>query len=178
MNNPIGVIDRLGLFGTFDFVRNYFRRNPSPVNLGGVGLGPTFENAPSVSAAVSAFNSRLHQEARAAAATACGKCPPNGTTTTEFSLSDPTTTDVRGEPGLYAVGGSTFFRRGSCSVVVNCNTGKYSYSCSSNFGIQDSFSDPLEGREAIGHPFELPGGTPYPIIHSFPRATSGGGKLC
>jgi len=158
-------------------VKNYFRKNPGPVNLGGVGLGPTFENSPSVSGAVSAFNTRLEQEARGAAAAACGKCPPDGTTSTGFSLSDPTTTNVRREPGLYAVGGSTFFRRGSCSVSVNCTTGEYSYSCTSNFGIQDSFSDPLEGRETFGRPFELPGGTPYPIIHSFPRTTSGGGRL-
>jgi hypothetical protein len=60
---------------------------------------------------------------------------------------------------------------------VNCTTGEYSYYGSSNFGIRDKFADPLEGREAFGHQFDLPGGTPYPIIHSFSRTTSGGGRL-
>jgi RHS repeat-associated protein len=175
-NNPVGIIDPFGLFGTLDFVKNYFRRNPSPVNLGGVGLGPAFESSPSVSSAISAFNARLERKARAAAAAACEKCPPDGTTT-GFSIADPTTTNVLREPGLFAVGGSHFFRRGGCSVSVTCTTGEYSYSCSSDFGILDSFSDPLEGEEMFGFPLEVPGGTPYPIIHSFRRTTSGGGRL-
>jgi hypothetical protein len=35
----------------------------------------------------------------------------------------------------------------------------------------------LEGEEMFGFPLEVPGGTPYPIIHSFRRTTSGGGRL-
>jgi len=175
-NNPITFRDPFGLFGTMDFVRNYFRRNPGPIDLGGVGLGGAFENSSSVRTEVAAFSTALGKEARAVAQNACGDCPDEPMTI-GFSLSDPSDTSVRGERGLYAVGGSTFFRRGSCSVVVNCKTGEYSYSCSSNFRIQDSFSDPLEGRETIGRPFELPGGTRYPITHTFSRGTSGGGRL-
>lgn len=176
-NNPIGFRDPFGLFDTRDFVGNYFTWDPAPIDLGAEGLDSAFENSSSVRNEVSAFSAALDQEARGVAQNACGGCPSGDSTTVGFSLARPSTTNVRGEPGLYAVGSSTFFRRGSCSVSVDCKTGKYSYACSSTFSIRDSFTDPLEGREAIGRAFEIPFGSPYPITHQFNRNTSGGGRL-
>jgi RHS repeat-associated protein len=176
-NSPVNVVDPFGLFGTVDFVEHYFGSNPGPIDLGQVGLGPTFERSASVRASVSSFNARLTQKARATAKSLCGECPSAGPRSVGFSLSDRDLTDVRGESGLYAVGHSTFFRNGNCSVSVNCNSGEYVYFCGSSFGINDRFSDPLLGQEIFGNPFELPGGTPYPIIYSFPGTISGGGRL-
>jgi len=175
-NSPIGLADPLGLFGTRDFLKHYFRENPSPVYLGLEGLGPAFENAPSVGREVSAFNSRLDQEARAIAEGACGSCPSDRKATVGFSLAEPSTTNVTGQPGLYVVAHSTFLRKGSRSVSVDCSTGQYSYSCGTGFAIHDRFTDPLDLKPIFG-PVELPGGTPYPIIYTFERSPSGTGKL-
>src|SRR5262249_40722907 len=127
--------------------------------------------------AVSAFRTALDQEARSFAKNACGDCAPDDPTTIGFSFSDPTVTNVWNEPGLFAVGHSTFFRRGSCTVTVDCRTSQYTYTCDSTFWIQDEFMDPLDGKNWLGHPFELPFGSPYPITYRFQNGSQGGGKL-
>ncbi len=176
-NDPSNFVDPLGLFGTADFVSKYFGRGRGGVDLGSTDLGGVFEASESVRGRIGEFDAFLDSEARKVAQDACDACGPQGGVQNDaFALSSTTSTSVRSEPGLFSVGGSAFFRSGSCHVSSDCKTGEYSYSCSTGFGIQDEFTDPLDGKEIFGVPFEVPGGTPYAITWSLQRKISGRGN--
>jgi RHS repeat-associated protein len=161
-------------FGTVDFVLRYWFGGGEPVDLGDVGRGSTFEADPTVKEAVAGFYARLMVAARAAADRLCESCPSatNGTTTASAQAKVPT--NVRGSRGLFAVGHSTLFQVGQCSISVDCRTGGYSYSCDSAFAIADSFKDPLDLKEkGLLSNGDLPFSKPYPIEYVFERSFRG-----
>jgi RHS repeat-associated protein len=180
-NVPVGMTDRLGLFGTWDFLKRYFIPIPSAkkgVDLANTDLGGVFEASESVRRRIGEFDALLNLEAQKAARQVCAtECETSESRTTAFSRSSTSTTSVRNEPGLFSVGGSAFFRSGSCHVSVNCSTGEYEYTCSTSYGVQDEFTDPLDGKEIFDVPFEVPPGTPYAITWSQQRKTSGRGHV-
>jgi len=171
-SSPINFLDPLGLsWTTQDFVDHYYGRGViggewlwpgDPVDLEDVGLLGTFRSAPSVGAAVSSFKSMA---TTIAAFLILGvDCPDNvcAGITKSISWSSKTTTDVTAV--IFAVGRSTFFRDGTCTVAVDCFCGERRdehYLCTLSFYIRDWFRDPVH----TGH--ELPGGTPYPIFASW-----------
>lgn len=174
VKNPVNLIDPLGLFGTSDFVNHYFNGNGTTIDLSAVGLLNAFMNSSSVRSAVNSFLTPVLNAAQQNAQSLCANCA-KGTKSTSFSVQENTTTDVTGEPDLFAVGGSTFFRSARCSVTANCSAKQYSYSCYQSFWINDSFSDPLDIGHVTGHDTEIPGGTPYGITASwFSRLTGSG----
>jgi len=173
VQNPINFVDPLGLFGTNDFVNHYFNGSGG-IDLGSVGLLGAFQNSSSVSSAVSSFQYPLYMGARSKALSLCANCA-TGTKTGNFSVQSNTTTDVTNVSGLFAVGGSSFFRSAQCALSTNCSAKQYSFSCSQSFSISDSFSDPLDIGHVTGHDVEVPGGTPYAITASWSQNFSGSG---
>ncbi len=174
-NSPLLSRDPLGLFGTFDFVAHYFVGAGAPIDLASVGLLTAFRNSASVIAATTGFKYKVIQRVQSEAKKECDKnCVVyKEKRSTYFTLSDTTGTDVTNEPGLFAVGRSTFFRNAICFVDVACGSRIATFKCSLGFSIRDRFTDPLDGSK-IGYPFDLPGGQPYAINASWTENFSGG----
>ena len=155
ISNPLALIDLFGLFGTQDFVNHYYYGAGEAIDLANVDLLRAFQNAPSVSKAVSDFGGIVNQQARMEAKRACNSCDA-GSVSFSFSIINNSETSVRMERDLFVVGRSTFFRSSKCTGTVDCESKRFVYSCVKRFGIRDWFKDPLDiGIEA--------GGTPYPI---------------
>jgi RHS repeat-associated protein len=168
--NPLRWIDPLGLFCTFDFAKHYYTGGGSTIDLGAVGLLGAFQNSASVQGAVGDFKQKVSSTAKAKASSLCKNCD-KGTKSTSFNLKDTAETNVTGEPCLFAVGGSTFFRNAGCGVTVNCDNRTFSFGCSLGFSIRDWFRDPID----LG--IELPGGTPYRINAGWSESYSGSGSF-
>lgn len=167
--NPVNHIDPFGLFGTLDFGSHYYSGGGSPIDLAAVGLLPSFRSAGSVQIATDDFKHSIQETAETKARSLCGRCD-KGEKSTNLSMNDKTVTDVTNEPDLFAVGHSTFFRSGQCSITVNCSTRTYFYYCSTNFSIRDWFKDPLNMGIEVG-------GTPYPINADWTEGVSGVGSF-
>jgi RHS repeat-associated protein len=153
---PIIGTDPYGLFCTKDFVDHYYHGHGESIDLGNVGLLPRFRNSNSVRRSVENFHQMALSTAKKMAASKC-RCHGGGSGAYTFSLDNNDVTDVTTEECLFAVGHSSFFRKGSCHLIVSCETRTFRLDCSMNYGIRDSFNDPLD----IG--IELPGGTAYKI---------------
>lgn len=169
-NNPVRWTDPLGLFCTFDFAKHYYTGGGSTIGLGGVGLLGAFQNSASVQSAVNGFKQKVSATAKAKASGLCTNCD-KGIKSTSFNLNDTGVTDVTGEPCLFAVGHSTFFRKVGCGVTANCANKTFSFGCSLNFSIRDWFRDPIN----LG--VELPGGTPYRINAGWSDRLTGSGSF-
>jgi len=174
VQNPINFADPLGLFGTNDFVNHYYYGGGTAIDLGSVGLLGAFQNSSSVRSAVNSFLTPVLNAAQQNAQSLCANCA-RGTRSTSFSVRENTTTDVRDDPGLYAVGGSTFFRSAQCTLSANCSARQYSFSCSQSFSIRDSFSNPADIFNILPFTFEV-GGTPYGITASWSQNLTGSGS--
>ena len=171
-NNPLRWIDPLGLFCTFDFAKHYFSGGGSTIDLGGVGLLGAFQNSASVQGSVNSFKQKVASTAKAKASSLCKNCD-KGTKSTSFNMNDTDSkgTNVTGEPCLFAVGHSTFFRNAGCGVTANCDNRTFSFTCSLGLSIRDWFQYPF--RIAI----ELPGSTIYRINADWSENYSGGGSF-
>ncbi len=169
-NSPLGATDPLGLcaFNTIDFVWHYRFGGGTPIDLGAVGLLDEFQVSPSVQEAVTVFKDMIHVAAGRNARALCNGCS-EGVKATTFSLNNPTVTDVTGQPCLFSVGNSTFFRTAECSAVADCGSRVFSYECSASFSIRDWFEKPLN--------IDLELGTPYPINASWSDTVTGSGNF-
>ncbi len=178
-SRPTRAIDPLGLFGTADFVANYFLGGGAYIELGSVGLGEAFENSPSVESSVSQFNQAVRDQAKAVADATCAACTGEGQGRPDvnFSMSSPGSTDVTSDGDLFSVGGSNLARSASCTISVDCRSGRYTYSCTTEFSISDEFTDPFDLNETFGTPVDIPVvSDPYPINYSFTRSVGGMGQ--
>lgn len=149
-----------------------FAGGGSTIDLGGVGLLGTFQNAASVQGSVNSFKQKVASTAKEKASSWCKNCD-KGIKLTSFNLNDTDAkgTNVTGEPCVFAVGHSTFFRNATCGIIANCDNSTFSFGCSLGFSIRDWFRDPIN----IG--IELPGGTPYRINADWSESYSGGGSF-
>lgn len=170
VNNPLIWSDPAGLFCTADFVKHYWTGGGATIDLGAVGLLGTFQHASSVVASVNKFKQNVARAAKARAASLCVNCK-KGTKSASFSLKDRDVTNVRGEPCLFAVGHSTFFRNADCGVTAKCDTHQYSFTCALGFSIRDWFEDPLDVN------VELPFSTIYRINAQWQETYAGGGSF-
>jgi len=166
--NPLRFTDPLGLFCTFDFVKRYYSGGGT-LDLGAVGLLGAFQNSASVQGSVNSFKSKVQMAAAAKAGTLCKECD-KGSKSGSFGLADTAETNVTGEPCLFSVGKSTFFRSASCNVSADCNSKTFSFSCSTSFKIRDWFRDPLDVGIEVG-------GTPYRINADWSSNVSGNGSF-
>jgi len=169
-NNPMRWIDPLGLFCTFDFAKHYYTGGGSTVDLGGVGLLGAFQNSASVRHAVADFARKVRSNAEAKAKSLCKNCN-KGMKSASLTIRDTTETNVTGEPCLFAVGGSTFFRNANCGVTANCDAKAFTFGCSLGFSIRDWF------RDLIDLGFELPFGETYRINADWSDSLSGSGNF-
>ncbi len=167
--NPLRFTDPLGLFCTFDFVTHYYAGGGTAIDLGAVGLLGAFQNAASVQGSVNSFKDKARLDAASKAGSLCKKCD-KGTKSGSFSLQDKDITNVTGDSCLFAVGHSTFFRSGNCSVSANCSSRTFSFSCSTSFSIRDWFQDPIDLGTEVG-------GTPYQINAGWSGSVSGSGSF-
>ena len=164
MNNPVLVSDPTGLCAdTNQFVEHYFFGNGSPLDLGQMGLGGTFEGASSVVGAVASFESAILAQGASLAGSLCAG-QKSGTQVAVFNSESQTITDVTNVPCLYSVGHSTFFERGISTLVADCCSHKFTIRLLERYHIKDEFANPVN----LG--FELPGGHPYPINYDFYRS--------
>jgi len=170
MNNPVLVSDPTGLCAaTNQFVEHYFFGNGS-LDLGQMGLGGAFEGAPSVMGAVASFESSILAQGASLAGSLCAG-QKSGTQVAVFSSESQPITDVTDVPCLFSVGHSTFFERGTSTMVADCCSHKFTIRSLEHYYIKDRFADP------IGWGFELPGGHPYPINYDFYRRRTANGTF-
>jgi RHS repeat-associated protein len=198
-SNPLRYLDRMGLQGSplnglsplarsvVDavsagfFVGRYIGGNGAPVDLGAIGLGPTFENSSSVVAQTAVFNALAAARARREAKGACANCN-DGSRSLPFTMERTSLrggTSVRFDPGLFSVGRSSFFASASCFLDVDRISHRYSYRCATQFSIDDVFTDPFDIEDSVrGIPgYDPEFASPFPIKHSFARRTAGGGRF-
>jgi hypothetical protein len=127
-----------------------------------MGLGSTFENAPSVENAVSFFQFSILSQGMSLARSLCaGK--KSGTQVVVLTSDLRGQTDVTDVPCLFSVGNSTFFRKATSTLVADCCSHKFTIRTFEHYSIRDWFADPLSRG------FEIPGGHPYPINYDFYR---------
>jgi hypothetical protein len=161
-SSPIQRMDPFGLqgWGRADFVAHYYAGGGRAVTLNEVGLFFTFVNAPDVKRSVESFKSKVRVKIAKAVSDGFLKCKDGKPDAEDYWMwgKDTDVTDVRGQ--IFSVGKSTFHREYDCKLKINkcdCDTVMdWGYSCRLQFGIDDSFSDPL----GVG---VEPGGTPYGI---------------
>ena len=161
-------ITRTDPSGLFSFVDHYYTGGGRTIDLANVGLLSAFQNSGSVTTAVGMFHLGLGGKAKEKASSLCDGCD-TGTKVDSFSASDTVGTNVTQVLGLFSIGNSSFFRKGNCQIMANCDNKSFTYQCSSNFSIRDWFRDPLDIGVEVG-------GTPYRINADWTTNSSGCGS--
>ena len=149
-------------YGTTDFMRHYFFGGGRPVDLGSVGLLGRFRRARSVRNAVQTYRWKLITRARGDARAICRNVSA-GVISRTLTDRDTTVTDVTQEPGLFAVGRSTFFRNARYEFIVDCQRLIFRLEGLLTFEIRDRFEDALDlaNRDLANQ--DVAGAKPYSI---------------
>lgn len=181
-NNPNSFTDSLGMWGSADFVRHYYRGGGRHIDLIDVGLGEAFENDANVRQKTMEVREHLKNLAKREARDGCenNKKKCKGKVKYQATLSyhtDSKNIEVLSKP-LWSVGGGLLNVNANCQVDADCCAKTFVLDCETRYWIKDSFSKPLDIRGTwFQYREELPFGIKYDIEYTFLQKTKDTGKF-
>jgi hypothetical protein len=155
----------------FGFLTNYFFGSGNSTSLSESGVGGDYENSDSTRAAIEKYRQSLERGKDQALTCYC-EWQKQQSVYQEFPVEyferNFSTNTTWESPGLFVLGRSRLSVRSRCQLAAECRSRTYSFDCTSDFLLTDSFEDPLDG-ERFDYPFDLPTSQPYPLRYRFKR---------
>jgi RHS repeat-associated protein len=181
-DNPANRVDISGgEWDTLEFVHWYYYGQGSSVNLKNTGLLDNYKNYSPVKFFIAHQKTRLEDLAVQKAQGMSSMCmfyPKSRQYGYVSNMNRESFNFAFGTPWgnpLWALGRNQLRQNGRCTVTLDCSTRQYTFTCSSNFNMNDSFRDPADMERWIRIPIDP--GIPYDIYAYWTDTWSGGGQV-